>query len=131
MTITIILSLLIICLFLLNKTWKKYSISKKKNKRATLPWYFPPLLIISFTMFFPFVMLSLDKLGMLDSEDVESDIKYEPTENRETESNSTISYKYCSKHDKMYSDKCFSCTEESFKNELNKPGGFRDRVSRF
>ncbi len=52
--------------------------------------------------------------------------------NNESNSSGDFSKSYCSKHSQMYlsSNGCHKCMEDSWKEELEKPGGFRDRVSR-
>lgn len=57
--------------------------------------------------------------------------------NKASEKNKRVksSTKYCRKHGEIYNPKnayggCPQCFDKSWKDELNKPGGFRDRLSR-
>ncbi len=51
--------------------------------------------------------------------------------NIDTDSSSGSSTKYCSKHSKMYDSEngCTECLYDSVEEDLNKPGGFRERAS--
>lgn len=53
-------------------------------------------------------------------------------ESNDSENSSSDSYNYCSKHSKMYlpENGCTECMYDGVEEELNKPGGFRDRAMR-
>ena len=51
-------------------------------------------------------------------------------------SSSSSSYSYCAKHNKMYSPDgaysgCPGCKKKEWEDEINKPGGLRDRVRKW
>lgn len=66
------------------------------------------------------------------TEQIETNEPNSQFENQNTESSTGNTSSYCSEHSVMYhpDNGCYKCQEDSWKEELNKPGGFRDRVMR-
>ena len=61
-----------------------------------------------------------------------SENNYSESDGAKTESSGSSSTSYCSKHSMMYlpENGCSECLYDDVEEELNKPGGFRDRVMR-
>jgi hypothetical protein len=66
------------------------------------------------------------------NQEINSENNYSESDTTKSESSGSSSKSYCSKHSMMYlpENGCSECLYDDVEEELNKPGGFRERVMR-
>ena len=107
---------------------KRYSESNKNTelKKTLTVLSISSLVVICSFLYWPIARQEQDLR-------IKENIRIEQEERVKKTSSPSSSYKYCTKHDKTYSPDnafggCPGCKNQEWEDEINKKGGFRDRV---